>query len=387
MSEPNIFGVDMLSATSGSRDQDYYFDDGNLLLLVDLTLFKVRRIRGRECAAFRPGSNSINRIVAMQGDTQVTAIPDIKAEQFRNFLLMFYGLSSDQEYRWLLCDIPDTSRLTITGFRVYLDVADLADRFNAPKLQTWAHGQLKKTARLTDARLSRYPLNSDYQLRAIRYARRMGDDELLTDVRKTIQLHFFWVSKDSPIRLPAENTLMADTIRKRAVELYKDLSLRVDDPPLFGFVFCYVLSLGAEFGSKVPLLTRNDRVALLSAQVYLTPLPVSSLDLDWFCTLTLENRRGIGTPIESCSKCDFYPAWEAVFGGDCYKQLRENATPLFGISQLARLPYQRLQFSDLVEEMASSDCQQRCGGRILDFVEGCIQNVYVRLIQYCRDVE
>ncbi|KAG9090961.1 hypothetical protein FRC06_000809 [Ceratobasidium sp. 370] len=337
-----------------ANDPAYYFDDGNLLLLVGATLFKC---------------------------------PTVDFPPSCPITVIFSTSPTNQEYRSLIGDVSDTSQLTITSFRVYLDVADLADRFAAPRLQTWAHAQLKRVTKSTDPYLSRYHLSSEYQLGAIRYAKRMGDNELLISVRKMIQLHFIWVSKDSPIQLPAENTLMAEAVRERAVELYKNPSLRLEDTPLFGFIFCYVLSLGPEFGAKTPLLTRNDRVALLSAQLYLTPLPISSLDLDWVDTLSRENQRGTGTPVECCPKCDFYPAWEAIFGGTYFKQLRENATPLFGISRLALLPFQRLQFSDLVEETASADCQQSCGERIVDFVDACVQNSYVRLTQYYRDVE
>ncbi|KAG9127997.1 hypothetical protein FRC07_006357 [Ceratobasidium sp. 392] len=260
-------GLDLPSVSS-YREPTYYFEDGNLTVLVDTTLFKVHSsVLGRECAAFRPGSDLLGGTTT-QGNTEVIAIFNVKAEQFRNFLLMFYGSPSDQEYRWLLSDTPDASRLTITAFRIYLDVADSAEKLAAPKLQCWAHGQLKKTTKAADPMLSRYPLSPTYQLRAIHYAKRTGDGELLIGVRRLIQLHFAWVSRDSPIRLPAENTLMVDAIRERAVELYKTPSLRLEDPPLFGFVFCYVLGLGPEFGAKVSLLTRNDRVALLSAQAH-----------------------------------------------------------------------------------------------------------------------
>ncbi|KAG8702772.1 hypothetical protein FRC08_003253 [Ceratobasidium sp. 394] len=377
----------ILSLAHDLRDPTYYFDDGNLLLLVDVILFKVHSsVLARECEIFRAGSGPLGEVV-MQGNVQAISIFNLKAEQFRNFLLMFYGLPTDQEYRLLISDTSDTSQLTITSFRAYLDVANLADRFAAPRLQAWAHAQLKRVTKSTDPYLSRYHLSPEYQLEAIRYAKRTGDTGLLTAVRKMIQLHFIWVSKDSPIQLPAVNTLMAEVVRERAVELYKNPSLRFEDAPLFGFLFCYVLSLGPEFGAKTPLLTWNDRVALLSAQLYLTPLPTSSLDLDWLHTISRDNQRGIGTPIECCPKCNFYLAWEAVFSDSYCRQLRENATPLFGISQLALLPYQRLQLSDLVEELTPADCQRSCAERVVDFVDACVQNSYVRLTQYCKDVE
>jgi hypothetical protein len=286
-----------------------------------------------------------------------------------------------------MSDALDASQHSMFKFCVYLDVADLADRFVAPRLDSWAHAQLKKLVKSIDELLSRYHLSSEYHLRALRYAKRIGDDELLASVRSLIQLHFIWVSKDSPVKFSAENALVVNTVRKQAAYLYKEPALRHDDMPLFGFMFCFVLSLGHEFWAKIPSLTRDDRVILLSAQVYLTPPPVLPLGLDWICTLSSDNRNGMGTPIECCSECNFYPAWETVFGGTYYKQLRENTTPLFGISQLTLLPFQRTQFADLVEALTLADCQNSCAKKTVDFVDRCVQEVYVRLAQYSKDVQ
>ncbi|QRV83147.1 glycosyltransferase family 8 protein [Ceratobasidium sp. AG-Ba] len=257
----------------------------------------------------------------------------------------------------------------MSNFRIYVDVAELAERFAAPNLRSWACGQLKRVLKSADEFLSRHNLSWEYHIRALLFAKRTGDDEVLASVRSLIQLHFVWVLKDSPIQVPAERATVVDAVRERAVKLYKYPTLRDEDAAIFGFLFCCILSMGPDFAAQTSLLTRNDRVALLSGQVLLTPLPTSSLDLDWLHILSPENRSGDITKFASCPTCDFFPAWEAVFGGGYYQQLRENATPLFGISQLAALPFKRLQLSDLIVEMDLSDCQQSCGQRLVRYVD------------------
>ncbi|KAF8598051.1 hypothetical protein BDV93DRAFT_561738 [Ceratobasidium sp. AG-I] len=381
------------------RDPTYYFDDGDVVLLVGETLFKVHSsVLGRESELFRGLATSraeqdwlvvSDLLIAQEGPQHelVYRIPRVKADHFRHFLLMFYGRPSDQQYRSIIGDAVDVSQHTVPNFRIYLDVADLAGRFAAPSLESWARTQLKRVVKSPEGGISRYYLSSEYQLRALQYAKSSGDGDLVTNVRNLIQLHFAWVSNDSPIKVPTQSPQILGALRERAIQMYKVADLRQIDLPLFGYMFCYVLSLGHEIWMKDPLFTRADRVIFLSAQVQLTPLPVGTLGLDWVCTLTPDNQRGEETQIECCEQCNFYPAWEAALGSVFLQEMRENTTPLFGISQLVLLPFRRLQFSDLVQQVRSTDCQSSCATRIVDFVDKNIQNVHIKMTEYCRDVE
>lgn len=279
------------------------------------------------------------------------------------------------------------SQHTISNFRIYLDVADLASRFAAPSLESWAHTQLKRVVKSPEGGLSRYYLSSEYQLRALQYAKSSQDEDLVTNVRNMIQLHFVWFSNSSPIEVPKQSPHILCALRERAVQMYKIADLRQTDLTLFGYMFCYVLSLGHEIWMRDPLFTRSDRVIFLSAQVHLTPLPVGTLGLDWLSTLTPDNPRGSETQIECCSQCNFYPAWEATLGSSFLQEIRENTTPLFGISQLVLLPFRRLQFTGLVEQHPSTHCQNSCATRILNYVDKNLQNVYIKMTEYCKDVE
>lgn len=383
--------------SSHAQDPKYYFPDGSLVLLVEETLFKVHAsVLGRESATFRrlteqtdpPNEDSGLTKIDVLGET-VFKIPGIKAEHFRNFLIMFYGLPTNQAYRALMSDFSDFSQVPNLHiyWHVYLDVAEVASRLMAPNLEAWARGQLRKVAKTAYEELSRYSLRMEYRLRALLYAKKIQDDELVADIRNATQLHFTWISKNSPIVLPNLNASALNAAREKLTWIFKYPNLQQIDPSLFGFAFCSLLGLGHEVWMNAPLLTREDRVMFLYGQVQLAPLPLSSLGLEWLNTLNVENQRGEGTSIECCSECNFYVIWEASFGDSYRQQLCADTPPLCGISQLAILPCQRLVFRGRLNEEDCSKCQDACRHRIIAFVDKCIQDTYTRLAAFCRNVE
>ncbi|QRW24828.1 hypothetical protein RhiXN_11740 [Rhizoctonia solani] len=214
-----------LSHPTYPQDPTYYFRDGSLLLLVEETLFKVHSsILGRESEAFNIldpidfcNTNEGIAPVHIAGETAFE-IADLKAEHFRHFLFIFYGL-------------------------------------------------------------------------ALLYAKRTQDEELVANVRNAIQLHFAWVSTSSPLKL-INSAAGLDGSRERLIRVFKHPKLKEIDPALFGFAFCAILSLGHDIWMKDPLLSREDRVMLLSGQVHLMPLPLSTLGLGWVETLNCQNPKG-----------------------------------------------------------------------------------------------
>ncbi|KDN39885.1 hypothetical protein RSAG8_08536, partial [Rhizoctonia solani AG-8 WAC10335] len=379
-----------------SQDPTYYFRDGNVLLLIEDILFKVHAsVLGRESDTFNRMLDSINWLgvseelvpVDIMGETGFRIV-DMKAEHFRHFLFMFYGLPSNQSYRCVMGhdnNVPQDHGRVI-NFHIYLDVAEIANRFSAPNLESWAHAELCKIASSAYEELSRFSMHRDYQLRALLYAKRARDEELATHVRNAIQLHLAWFSTNSPVKLVTTAGGL-DAAREGLVRVFKHPKLQDIDPALFGFAFCGILGLGHEIWMKDPLLSREDRVMLLSGQVRLMPLPVSTLGLGWMDTLNCQNRKGTGTPIECCSECDHILSWEASFGDNYRQQLCATTPPLCGISQLAILPIQRLVFRGALYENNSLNCTNSCCDRILEFVDLRIQDTYVRLAEnFCRNV-
>ncbi|CAE6464698.1 unnamed protein product [Rhizoctonia solani] len=379
-----------------SQDPTYYFRDGNLVLLVEDTLFKVHAsVLGRESETFNRMLNSANQLSAsedlvplnLMGETGFRVV-DMKAEHFRHFLFMFYGLPSNQSYRSVM-NHDNNARQDhgqVINFHIYLDVAEIANRFSAPNLKSWAHAELCKIASSAYEELSRFSMRTDYQLRALLYAKRARDERLASQVRNAIQLHFAWVSINSPVKLVAAAGGL-EAARERLVRVFKHPKLQDIDPALFGFAFCGILGLGHEVWMKDPLLSREDRVMLLSGQVRLMPLPVSTLGLDWMDTLNCRNRKGAGTPIECCSECEHFLIWESCFGDDYRQQLCATTPPLCGITQLAILPVQRLMFRGALYENNPPSCKNSCYDRMLEFVDTRIQDTYVRLAEnFCRNV-
>ncbi|CAE6475647.1 unnamed protein product [Rhizoctonia solani] len=378
-----------------SQDATYYFRDGNVLLLVEDSLFKVHAsVLGRESDTFnrvfdRPNESDLEELVPVDimGETGFKVL-NMRAEHFRHFLFMFYGLPSNQKYRCVMGhdnNVPHDHSQVI-NFHIYLDVAEIASRFSAPNLKSWAHAELRKIASSAYEELSRFSMRTDYQLRALLYAKRTQDEELAAQVRNAIQLHFAWISVNSPLKLVTTAGAL-DTSRERLVRVFKQHNLQDIDPALFGFAFCGILGLGHEVWMKDSLLSREDRVMLLSGQVRLMPLPVSTLGLGWMNTLNCQNRKGTGTPIECCSECDHILSWEASFGDNYRQQLCATTPPLCGISQLAILPIQRLVFRGALYENNSLNCTNSCCDRILEFVDLRIQDTYVRLAEnFCRNV-
>ncbi|CUA74784.1 hypothetical protein RSOLAG22IIIB_11473 [Rhizoctonia solani] len=378
------------------KDPTYYFRDGNLVLLVEDTLFKVHAsVLGRESETFNRMLDSANQLSAsedlvplnLMGETGFRVV-DMKAEHFRHFLFMFYGLPSNQSYRSVM-NHDNNARQDhgqVINFHIYLDVAEIANRFSAPNLKSWAHAELCKIASSAYEELSRFSMRTDYQLRALLYAKRARDERLASQVRNAIQLHFAWVSINSPVKLVAAAGGL-EAARERLVRVFKHPKLQDIDPALFGFAFCGILGLGHEVWMKDPLLSREDRVMLLSGQVRLMPLPVSTLGLDWMDTLNCRNRKGAGTPIECCSECEHFLIWESCFGDDYRQQLCATTPPLCGITQLAILPVQRLMFRGALYENNPPSCKNSCYDRMLEFVDTHIQDTYVRLAEnFCRNV-
>ncbi|EUC55547.1 hypothetical protein RSOL_120640 [Rhizoctonia solani AG-3 Rhs1AP] len=315
-------------------------------------------------------------------------VVDMRAEHFRHFLFMFYGLPSNQSYRCVMShdnSVPQDHGQVI-NFHIYLDVAEIASRFSAPNLKSWAHTELCKIANSAYEELSRFSMRTDYQLRALLYAKRVRDERLAAQVRNAIQLHFAWGSISSPVKLVTTAGGL-DAVRERLVRVFKHPKLQDIDPALFGFAFCGILALGHEVWMKDLLLSREDRVMLLSGQVRLMPLPVSTLGLGWMDTLNCQNRKGTGTPIECCSECDHFLSWEACFGDNYRQQLCATTPPLCGISQLAILPVQRLMFRGALYENNPPSCRNSCCNRMMGFVDMRIQDTYVRLAEnFCRNV-
>lgn len=267
----------------------------------------------------------------------------------------------------------------------YLDIADLSHRFAAPNLEAWALGQLKGLSNFTkDLALGQQ--NLDYQLRAISYAKRIQDKNLEHRMRTFVELSHSFVLREHP-EPPKESE--AENYRRNLLKLFKYPNLQKDHPSLFGFIFCVTLSLGHEFWLHHPLLVRDDRIILLSAQAHLTPLPFSVLGLDWLeGTLTAASPHGTDPELQSCARCNFQPTWEQVFGGQYTEGMKKKESLLGGVNLLALLVVKRMIFKGALPGFGFAlVCTNNCKERFIEFVDEKIEHVFTRFADFYKDIE
>lgn len=119
------------------------------------------------------------------------------------------------------------------NFKFYSDVARLSQRFGMADTEQWARSQLKCLTRIGAATLSSQAKGDDtlifYSLDTLWYTKATPDFRLSNDVRSLIQ--YFCYQTD-------------DLFDSNVVLLFQTPNLRKKDPPLFGFLFILILSLG-----------------------------------------------------------------------------------------------------------------------------------------------
>lgn len=265
----------------------------------------------------------------------------------------------------------------------YLDIADLSHRFAASKLEAWALKQLRGISAST-ARLALCKQYVNYQLRALSYAKIIQDKILGHRLRTFVELSYSYLLQPPSGGL----TLLETEARKQnLLVVFKRPNIQKDNPSLFGFVFCVILSLGQKFWLHHPSLARTDRIILLSTQAHLTPLPFPMLGLDWLeSTLTPVNPRGYNPELQSCTNCNFQPAWARAFPGQYIEGMKEKQGPSDGVSLLAQLLGKRMSFVDDLP-LLTFNCRDNCKARFIEFVDERIENVFTLAADFYKDIE
>jgi hypothetical protein len=251
------------------------------------------------------------------------------------------------------------------------------------KIEKWSLEQFKRVMS-SPIRLSEFLWDQDHLLDALSYAKRITDSELERDMRALIgcQLQkvprprgsswgFHMLSAQARVSSKANHTANALT------QLYRKNNLKTLDSALFGFVFCSVLSEGHESPIWANLALDN-RMKLLAAQVYLTPLPPSHFRLAW-----VDNPSKISSDVKeearpTCFATCVTHFTETIFpmGFDAsYITDLRAATPLTGISALRTLPKRRRDIAQAFKQ-GSWECQKDCGKRILYALDQKIDSVF-----------
>ncbi|KAG8773894.1 hypothetical protein FRC12_002263 [Ceratobasidium sp. 428] len=368
---------------AGTRDPQYYYEDGSVVLLVDDTLFKVQAsLLKAQSETFRDMFTSLSGDVDAKveglSDECPIKISNVTVPEFRNLLMIFYAPPSDR----LFLGMQGTKNAARAwkAFIALSDVVRLADRFGMEDIETWAAGQLKSLVKssatlvVTGARKETGDGIPTALVLALQYAIAIEDTPLVHNLRSLVQ---YYCAVPTKLSAPVLEEFF------RHPELYeKDFSL-------FGFLFITLLNLGHD-GWDQECFTREDRIAFFSAQSYLTPLP-RSLAKNLSMPLTTKPPYVPGGDLEvfgedNCSQnCRrrLSLAWKAAFDSSYYRGVTSSEAMKPTI-ELEHLPCLRFKFADAVCTLGA--CKKNCGNTALRLLDEDISKLFVRLAGYYRDI-
>ncbi|QRV97356.1 The BTB (BR-C, ttk and bab)/POZ (Pox virus and Zinc finger) domain [Ceratobasidium sp. AG-Ba] len=248
------------------RDSRHYYEDGNVVFLIEKVLFKVHtslisaqsEVLRSSLAVFKDGNG-----VQHEGttDERQMTVRGVGADEFRNFLNMIYLPRSDGFYTML-----ETPQGLKHAFRFYLNVARVSQLFCMADSELWAVNRLKsfwiasgKT--IVDLVVKTRQANKEFYFipEALRFAGLTRDLSLRHDLRNLLQCYY---TMPTPFPTPV------------ALSKFRMLRKRQADPSMTGFWFLILLNYGYKEWHSGPF-TRQDRVALFTAQVYLSIIPES----------------------------------------------------------------------------------------------------------------
>ncbi|KAG9123961.1 hypothetical protein FRC07_013352 [Ceratobasidium sp. 392] len=366
-----------------TRDPEYYYEDGSVVLLIEGVLFKVHAsLLKAQSHVFRDmltlplGDN--DQEPAGISDERPLDIPGVEAVEFRNLLKMFYFHPSNSYFLATPPAIHPTESWDI--FFVFSDVARLANRFCMADIEKWAEGQLGSLVKSSATHVATQAKNQIKDaiplvfIQALWCAVDTQDISLGHNIRNLIQ-YFCTLSPN----------LSPDIL----FELFHYPELREKDLSLFGFFFLALLNLGHKVWEREPF-NREDRIVLFSAQAYLNPLP-QSLGKGFMVPLLtkpqyeagrLQHLKGKVCP-DSCHR-QLTTAWKNVFNSNYYSSVESNET-MRATTQLGQLPCLRLEFAKAVR--AHVPCGKDCSSKALEWLDTDIFQLFTRLSGYYRTVD
>ncbi|KAF8599777.1 hypothetical protein BDV93DRAFT_609072 [Ceratobasidium sp. AG-I] len=368
----------------GARDPKYYFDDGNVILLVGGTLFKIHRsLITSSSGVFKdmfklPTQSESNRSdvspnLEGSSDENPITVPQVLATQFRDLMLFFYGVLTDSDYVTLAFGAQDEAHHTAFVFERYLNIASLANRFCMAEVETWARDQFNRVLG-SSQRLSTEIWNRNTLLNALAYAKLGPDLELEHNIRAMIECCL------EPLD-GSQDSIYGGWVHSCVAQFYKHPTLKTQDPALFGYIFCVVLSAGHQSPLWKERLTRNDRYILFAAQAHLTPLP-ATLPTDWIgdaskisSMVDAQVRPGC---FQSCSQ-RFKNSFNTHF--NCRTALTQNS-PLTGVTALASLATRR---QSLAESFKPLNLQCKCMNQLISAIDVKMDALFTELAEKYHD--
>ncbi|CAE6501460.1 unnamed protein product [Rhizoctonia solani] len=383
-------GVLTKGSSNYSRDPDYYFEDGNTILLIQDVLFKVHRsLLKAQSQVFEdmftlPSGDTANDVEGTS-DEHPIAIPQVKSPRFRNLLKIIYSPASSGFHASLqFNDDKPYSYLDIkawSDFTFYLDVATLGHRFAMAEMEQWAKGRLTRLL-LSYPEVIAFRASADPYtlLDSIEYARIIQDQQLINNTLHLAYYHF---------SLPELHAGFKDLL-----SLIRNSNLKERHPSVFGCLFSVFLSEDHTSWEKKPF-NKMDRMALFSAHVRLSTIPKSfkaNIRSPLFeRPKSLPHFRkkftpdSTNTPPPCINGCDqkILEAWKEEFSEGYYLGvIKDNIIKPF--TSLSIIPQLRLHF---VQRVRAIGCNQNCHTRYINQLDEDIERVYIQLGDYYREID
>ncbi|CAE6432798.1 unnamed protein product [Rhizoctonia solani] len=377
------------SAPNHSRDPDYYFEDGCVILLVEDTLFKIH------ASLMKAQSQAFVGMLAMpSGDAANTQglseqhpiiIPQVKPPQFRNLLKMIYSPASSAFHSSLQSfDNNDSSGLkskTWDKFAFYLDVATLCHKYEMAEMEQWAKtrlGWLMSSLMIEIA--SGAEANPGAFLDAIQYAQTTQNDHLINN---TYNLAYSYIYN-----------LQLQSRPEDLLPLFRTPGLQELHPSVFGCIFSVFLGADYPVWQSNPF-TKLDRMALFSGQVRLSPIPSSFKDGIRSPLFkkpeSLEDFRSTFEPEPSndqlfCNNgCDqaILDIWLAIFTDHYYRGVSADSISV-GVTWLSGIIRKRVSFIKMAQGIRRPwDCSML----YINQLDKDIQLIYTRFSEYYCEIE
>ncbi|CAE6432877.1 hypothetical protein ACGC1H_006750 [Rhizoctonia solani] len=382
------------------RDPKYYFEDGNVTLRVHQVLFKVHsslfKAHSEDFLTKLNPSFQVDGSTVAGGtsDEDAIIIPDTQPSQLRNLMKVVYCLPSNNV-------VFGNNKALVGNFECYLDVALLSRRFDMQAMQQWAKKKLADLAHVSgklladqfddfycDVEDSNYDIYSDNEtfssvdevdppasyngfalVKAVQYARAVSHRSLLQDMLSILEYYYAY---------PKTNIMFL-------VSFFRIEDLRTTDPSLFGFFFLVLLDRGNQVWID-KIFTQEERMALFSAQSFLTPLP-ESLKASALAPLFTEptSAQEFAAILSENSKCeagchnDIFSHWLKAFPTSYYEGVKSREFSV-SIKALTALPLYRLNFATGVGRVKCLTCRRK----ILRKLDQDMQEVFVRLAEYYK---
>ncbi|KAG8760362.1 hypothetical protein FRC12_009577 [Ceratobasidium sp. 428] len=279
-------------------------------------------------------------------DRDPMVLPDLKPEQFRNFLYLFYGNPSETKFEKLMRGEEIDSAWTT--WKYYIDIAIISHYLGMNSTQTWALERLKL---MLDHRIFSFPSDTTADLLdALRYVKLMDDDILENNIRSLLGIQLLYTFSSRPDVLymgpsghvpPSQPNPNPPNSRSFVDTLYRGPTLRLGDRFLFGQILCIILQTGRRSPLWTKELTRDERATLAAVQVGLTPLP-KPLDCSWLNFFTQRDETS-NVPCSDTCETILQLAKDYIFTEEAHEQFQLDS-PLGGIDALCNLLIRRGYF-------------------------------------------